>query len=43
MTLPTDLTQLQRDYAVFLPALSTFYVNVIGKAYNSAGTNAPSA
>jgi len=42
MTLPTNLTELQNDYAVFLPALSTFYVNVTGKTYHSAGTNQPS-
>jgi len=42
MTLPTNLTELQRDYAVFLPALSSFYVNVTGKIKHSAGTNEPS-
>ena len=40
--LPTNLTELQSDYAVFLPALSTFYVNVTGKARHSAGSNNPS-
>src|SRR5210317_173918 len=42
MTLPINLTELQSDYAVFLPALSTFYVNVTGKARHSAGSNNPS-
>ena len=40
--LPTNLTELQSDYAVFLPALSSFYVNVTGKARHSAGSNNPS-
>ena len=40
--LPTNLTELQNDYAVFLPALSSFYVNVTGKARHSAGSNNPS-
>jgi hypothetical protein len=31
MTLPTNLTELQSDYAVFLPALSTFYALFIGR------------
>ena len=40
--LPTNLTELQKDYAVFLPALSSFYVNVTGKIKHTAGTNEPS-
>ena len=39
--LPTNLTALQSDYAVFLPALSTFYVNMVGKAVNSERSNQP--
>ena len=39
--LPTNLTELQSDYAIFLPALSTFYVNVVGNAYHTAGSNDP--
>ena len=39
--LPTNLTELQGDYAVFLPALSTFYVNAVGNAYHTAGSNQP--
>ena len=39
--LPTNLTDLQSDYAVFLPALSTFYVNTTGHAINSEGSNDP--
>jgi hypothetical protein len=39
--LPTNLTELQSDYAVFLPALSTFYVNVVGNTYHTAGSNDP--
>ena len=31
MTLPTNLTELQSDYAVFLPALSTFYALFVGR------------
>jgi len=42
MILPTNLTELQSDYAVFLPALSSFYVNVTGKAQHTAGSNNPS-
>ena len=29
--LPTNLTELQSDYAVFLPALSTFYALFVGR------------
>jgi hypothetical protein len=31
MNLPTNLTELQSDYAVFLPALSTFYALFVGR------------
>ena len=31
MTLPTNLTANQSDYAVFLPALSTFYALFVGR------------
>ena len=31
MTLPTNLTDQQNDYAVFLPALSTFYALFVGR------------
>ena len=29
--LPTDLTTSQDDYAIFLPALSTFYALFVGR------------
>ena len=34
MTTQTDLTSLQNDYAVFLPAISGFYATFIGKQRN---------
>ena len=29
--LPTNLTEQQNDYALFLPALSTFYALFVGR------------
>ena len=29
--LPTNLTESQKDYAIFLPALSSFYSTFVGK------------
>jgi hypothetical protein len=34
MTNQTDLTSLQKDYAVFLPAISGFYATFVGKQRN---------
>lgn len=36
MTINTDLTTSQSDYAIFLPALSTFYATFIGRQRDTA-------